>query len=218
MVAGLSSPSRRAWPIGVTTGVGVGVGVGLGVGVGVGLGVTTGVGVGLGVGMGVGVGVGVGVGLGVTTGVGEGVAAGGVGVGVGVGPGLPGTVGEARFCGFGSGWTSQSARFTLVSTPFPAVPPGDRSRLDPAAGAGAAAPSTKPFTASPHPIASTTAPPTTRMARAPPLAANPPAYVRSAPGATVPAALAMSTRRPAPSSDGLVQVALRVTVEPDEVT
>ncbi len=67
-----------------------------------------------------------------------------------------------------------------MSEPLPAEPPGLRSRLDPADGADAAVLSTNAFVASPQPIASIAAPPTTRSATAPPVAAKPPEYVASA--------------------------------------
>ena len=47
---------------------------------------------------------------------------------------------------------NQSAPLSFVSVPFPASPPGRRSRLEPAGGAGAALPSTNAFVASPQPI------------------------------------------------------------------
>ena len=140
----------------------------------------------------------------------------GVAVGTGVGPGT-GTGGAARPCGEGVACTNQSAASSFVSLPFPSAPPGKRSRLDPAGGAAAGAPSTNPFVASPHPIASIGAPPTTRSATAPPVAANPPVYVRSATAPWTPAALAMRIRRPGSSEVAAVHVALRVTVEPLDV-
>ena len=120
----------------------------------------------------------------------------------GVGAAPDGTGGADIACGDGLAWTIQSATFTFVSVVLPAEPPGSRSRLEPAAGAGAGAPSTNALVASPHPTASITSPPTTRRAIAPPVAANPLEYVRSAPGANRPAAFAMSTRRPGWSEVG----------------
>ncbi len=149
-------------PIGMGVGAGVAIGVGVGGAVGVGSGVAVGVGSGVAVGSGVGVGLGVGSGDGV-----------GPSVGVGVAPGA-GTGGAADDCGLGTTVRTQSAALSLVSIPFPPLPPGRRSTLDPAGGAGATVPSTNGFVASPQPIASSTEPPTTRRATAPPVAANPP--------------------------------------------
>jgi hypothetical protein len=67
----------------------------------------------------------------------------------------------------------------FVSVPFPAAPPGSRSRLEPALGAAAEEPSTKLLTASPQPTASIGVPPMTRSTIAPPVAASPPLYVAS---------------------------------------
>jgi hypothetical protein len=225
--------------VGATVGVGVGTGDGLGdgagltvgvgsrlgegeispVGVGVGLGVAVAVGVGVGSGVGVGVGVGVaggdelvdGGGVAVAAGVGEPVA-----IGVGVGPPV-GVGAAARFCGFGVA-TTKSAALALVSVPLPAAPPGSRSMLDPAAGAIAGDPSTNAFVASPHATASIGLPPITRRTTAPPVAAKPDEYVASAIAAWIPAALAMRRWLPGCSTVGVAQVALRVTVEPVEVT
>ena len=69
-------------------------------------------------------------GVGEASGVGSG---GGVPVGTGAGTG-----GAARFWGFGEAWTKKSATLSFVSLVLPAMPPGRRSRLEPAAGAGAA--------------------------------------------------------------------------------
>jgi hypothetical protein len=155
------------------------------------------------------------VGVGVGTAVGLGVGA-IVGVGVGEDPG-PGVGAAARFCGDGAA-TTKSAALSFVSVPLPADPPGRRSRLELAAGAGAAAPSTNAFVASPQPTASIGVPPIGRSTIAPPVAANPPEYVASASGATTPAALAMSRWRPAASTVLAGHDALRVIVEPVEVT
>jgi hypothetical protein len=45
-------------------------------------------------------------------------------------------------CGIGLGWRNQSERLSFVSTVLPSGPPGLRSRLDFAGGAGATFPST----------------------------------------------------------------------------
>jgi hypothetical protein len=224
------SDRRRASAIARGPGTGVGVGVGVGVGSGVGVGARVGLGVGVGVGGGVGVGagvgatVGVGAGVGATVGVGVGLGATvgvalgdelGDGTAVGLGPG-PGAGGAARFWGLGVA-TTKSAALTFVSVPFPAEPPGSRSMLDPAAGAGAAVPSTKVFVASPQATASTGLPPTTRSTIAPPVAAKPEEYVASASSAKIPAALAMSRWRPGSRTVDEGHVVLRVTVEPVEV-
>jgi hypothetical protein len=212
------------------TGVGVGLGDGVGAGVGVGVGTGVGVGVGAGVGVAVGVGSGVAVGSGVGTGLGVGGAVGaelGVGVGLGVGNGVAvgvgtgeppgsGVGGDARFWGVGT-VTWKSAALSFVSEPLPPNPPGSRSRLDPAAGAGAATPSTNVFDASPHATASIGLPPTARRTIAPPVAAKPPEYVASAIGAWIPAAFAIRRWRPGSRTVDDAQVALRVTVEPLDV-
>lgn len=80
-----------------------------------------------------------------------------VAVSVGVGPGDivtvatavaegvadgPGTGVEASDCGIGLGCTNQSARLSLLSRVLPLDPPGRRSMLDFAGGAGAAVAST----------------------------------------------------------------------------
>jgi hypothetical protein len=62
-----------------------------------------------------------------------------------------------------------------------------------------------------------TVPPTTRRAIAPPVAANPPEYVMSAPTAWIPDPLASSTRLPGSRTAEAPHVALRVTVLPDDV-
>ena len=201
--------------IGVSVGVGVGAGVGDGVGVGVAIGVGVGDGVGVGVGAGVGVdpGVGVGAGVGVDPGVGV-----GVDCGVGDGVGVPfGTGGAARPCGDGAVWMNQSDTLSFVSVPLPAVVPGRRSTLEPAGGAATGVPSTNPFVASPQPTESTTDPPMTRSANAPPVAAKPPEYTRSASVARLPAELATSTRLPGSRGVEASHEAFRVTVEPDDV-
>jgi hypothetical protein len=126
------------------------------------------------------------VGLGIAT---EGDAAGLDGTGDAL---ATGTAAAERFCGDGRTWTNQSAALSFVSTPFPAAPPGRRSMLDEAAGAGADAPSTNALAASPQPKASIGVPPTGRRTTAPPVAARPPEYVVSAVDAYAPAALAMS--------------------------
>ena len=70
----------------------------------------------------------------------------GVGLGLPPAPGSPARPGSA---GLGVA-TAKSAAFTFVSVPLPADPPGSRSMLDPAGGAGAAVPSTNAFVASPQ--------------------------------------------------------------------
>ena len=98
-----------------------------------------------------------------------------VDVGVEDGDGVwTGDGGAARFCGDGVAWMSRSSVLSFVSVVFPDGPPGRRSRLDPAAGAGAGVPSTNAFVASPQPIASIGEPPVTRNATAPPVEAKPP--------------------------------------------
>src|SRR5262245_44837562 len=101
--------------------------------------------------------------------------------------------------------------------PLPAAPPGLRSRLDPAAGGGPAAPSTNELDASPQLSESMTVPPRVRRTRLPPVEAKPPEYSPSAPLAHLPAEFASSKRRCAGSVRD-VQVCLRVTVEPLDVT
>jgi hypothetical protein len=76
--------------------------------------------------------------------------------------------------GIGSGWTHVSAWLLFVSRQLPADPPGSRSSDWLAGGAAPGVPSTKMLVAFPHPIASTTLPPTTRSATAPPVDAKPP--------------------------------------------
>jgi hypothetical protein len=95
-------------------------------------GVGSGVAVGSGEDVGSGVGTGVGSAVGVGTGVGTAVA---VGSGVGDVPGS-GTAGEVDPCGPGMDDTNQSATLSFVSMPLPSDPPGRRSRLDSAGGAG----------------------------------------------------------------------------------
>jgi hypothetical protein len=94
------------------------------------------------------------------------------------------------------------------------MPPGPRSRLDPAGGAAAAVPSTNELLASPQPTASIVVPPTTRSAIAPPVAAKPLEYVASATAAKTPAPFAINTRLPGARIVAVVQVAFRVTVDP----
>src|SRR5688500_2746156 len=90
-------------------------------------------------GLGVGPGVPVGTGVAVGVGVGSGVAV-GSGIGVGLGDVGSGTGGEPLFCGSGTLWRVKSAALSSVSIVEPDGPPGSRSRLAPAAGAGAARP------------------------------------------------------------------------------
>ena len=71
------------------------------------------------------------------------------------------------------GCTSQSAPLSFVSSQLPSAPPGRRSMLDLARGAGAAEPSTNELVAVPQPTASTTDPPTCLRTREPPSAAMP---------------------------------------------
>ena len=101
--------------------------------------------------------VGVGAVVGSTVGMGVAVAS-GVGDGSGTHP---------RPWGSGAAFTVKSVALSFVSIPT-------RSTERPAAGAGAAAPSTNAFTASPQPTASTGWPPTGRSTMAPPVAARPP--------------------------------------------
>ena len=95
-------------------------------------------------------------------------SASGRGVGIGVGTGVGTGVGDGRrartpparrrrrgqVLRASASRPTKSAAFTFVSVPLPADPPGSRSRLDPAGGAGAAVPSTNAFVASPHATAS----------------------------------------------------------------
>jgi len=202
--------SARASSLGAGVAVGAGDGESLGIGVGVGESVAVGVALGTTVGIGVGVAVG--------TGLGDGVgAAVGAADGVGLGPGA-GTGGADSDCGFGDAWPNQSAALLLVSIVLPARPPGRRSRLDDAAGAAAAVPSTNTFVASPHPSESIGAPPIVRRTTAPPVAANPPLYVRSATGAKIPEVFAMSRCLPGARSCVAAHEAFRVIVPPVEVT
>ena len=97
----------------------------------------------------------------------------GVALGAGIGP-------AARPWATGAALTTKSAALSFVSTELPSGPPGRRSIELPAAGAGAAIPSTKAFVASPQATASTGWPPIGRTTIAPPVAAKPPEYVASA--------------------------------------
>src|SRR5215217_801865 len=90
--------------------------------------------------------------------------------------------------------------------------------LEPAGGAAATVPSTNVLLASPQPTASTGAPPTDRRTSAPPVAANPPEYAMSAMDPYTPELLASRRRWPGSSGRGSVHAALRVTVDPLEVT
>ena len=96
--------------------------------------------------------------------------------------------------------------------------PGRRSIELPAAGAGAAIPSTKAFVASPQTTASTGWPPMGRTTIAPPVAAKPPEYVTSAEAAKIPDAFATSRWRPGSRASGVDHEAFRVTVLPLLVT
>jgi hypothetical protein len=102
-----------------------------------------------------------------------------VGVGVGVGFGVTDGA-DPNGWGVGLDWTNQSAALSLVSTPLPADPPGRRSMLDFAGGAGAAAPSTNELVAVPQPTASITSPSIRLRTTVPPSAPRPPEYVASA--------------------------------------
>jgi hypothetical protein len=148
--------------VGVATGVGLaealGISDGLAEGVADGLGESDGAGVRLGEGSSLGVAEGEGEPLGVADIEGEGEA-------IGV---------AAAFCGSGAARVTKSPMLSLVSCPDPAEPPGNRSRLDPAGGAGAGVPSSQVLVAVPHPTASiAVAAPWMRSATLPPLAANP---------------------------------------------
>ena len=206
---------RRGRPgraVGVGVGVAAGVGAGVGVGVGVGPSVSrsaSGSASASGVAVGVGVGVGVGDRRGRRVGVGV-----GVGVGTGVGPG-PGTGAADIDCGEGTAWTIQSATLSFVSIPLPAEPPGNRSRLEPAGGAGAAASLDEPVgrIAPADRIDDARRRPAARPRRPSPRTRSRTSDRR--PARRRPAAFAMRTRRPGGSSVDAVQVALRVTVEPD---
>ena len=195
--------------IGAMLGVGSGVGSGVGGGDGVGVvpGVSTGVGMAEGAGLSAGVSVGVAVALGVPVGPGLGVAAGEVGT-------------EARFCGSDMALTTKSSRLSLVSWPDPPAPPGSRSRLLPAAGAGAGRVSSHALAAVPQPTASIARlAPTARSATLPPAAAKPLAYRASAMAEKMPASLAISKwLRAGMGGVPVGQVALRVIVAPVAVT
>ena len=170
----------------VSTGAAVGVGTGVRVGVGTAsLGMGVGIGDWVGIALGTVVGVAIGVAIGVAVGVGTASLGKGVGIGDWDGPGTTpgsGAGSAARFCGFGIA-IEKSARLSFESVPLPRAPPGRRSTLEPAMGAGKVEPSTKAFVASPHATASTGRPPITRRTTAPPVADRPPEYVASAIGA-----------------------------------
>jgi len=211
-------------PVGVPLGVSVWVEVGSGIEIGAGVGPSVDSGEAVAVDSGVPSGAGdeanVGVGCSVPGSVAGGLAdAVAVGTPTGEGEAVgPGAGEEARDCGTGFGWMNQSERLSFVSRVLPARPPGRRSRLDFAGGAGATAPSTNEFVAVPHPTASITVPSRWRKATAPPSAASPPEYVASARGPYMPVALATSRCCPGASGSGAEKRALRVTVEPDAVT
>jgi hypothetical protein len=146
------------------------MGAGVGAGVGVALAVT------LGVAVGVGVGTAVGVGLGTTEGDGDGeVVSMGDAVAATVGDAVAAGVGEdALFCGSGTSRITKSSRLSSLSKPEPETPPGSRSRLAPADGAGAGVPTSHVFAALPQPTASiAAAAPTILSATLPPVAASP---------------------------------------------
>jgi hypothetical protein len=140
-------------------------------------------------------------------------AAVGAGVGVGIGAGV-----EASDWGTGLDWTNQSDLLSLVSCVLPADPPGSRSMLDFAGGAGAAEPSTYALAAVPQPTVSTTVPSARRSATAPPSAASPPEYVASASGAYIPTELATSKCPPGTTGRGEAKTVLRVIVAPEALT
>jgi hypothetical protein len=196
VAVGLGVAVAEAIGLGVPVGLGVAVAEAIGLGVPVGLGVAVAEAIGLGVPVGLGVAVAEAIELGVPVGLGVAVAeAIGLGSGVVVSSGVvvgtevgavscesvegvaegPGTGLEASDCGMGLGWMNQSTRLLFVSWVLPPDPPGRRSMLDFAGGAGATDPSTYPFVAVPHPTPSMTAPSTWRSATAPPSAASPPA-------------------------------------------
>ena len=95
-------------------------------------------------------------------------------VGLTVGGAVGGAGAELIDWATGLAWMIASARLSFVSVPFPAAAPGLRSRLEPAIGAGPAAPSTKALAASPQLRESTTDPPSVRRTMLPPDVANPP--------------------------------------------
>jgi hypothetical protein len=100
-----------------------------------------------------------------------------VGVAVEVGAGElvgAGTGVEMSDCGTGFGCTAQSEVLSFESTQLPSMPPGRRSRLDRAGGAGTTEPSTYELVAVPQPTASITVPATYRRASDPPSLARPP--------------------------------------------
>src|SRR5579884_234309 len=164
------SAAVLAVAMGTTAGDGEGEGVTVGEAVGVESGDGDGLADGPSVGPGVALGAAVPVASGVAVGLGVVVASGAVGDGLAEAP----VGGLARFWGRGAAVMMKSAALSLVSSLFPASPPGRRSMDEPAGGAGAGLPSTKALAASPHPTASTTVPVVVRRTRLPPVAARPP--------------------------------------------
>jgi len=165
--ATLSSGKSRASAIGIGC-TGSGLGDGVGDGVGDWLGVAKGVG--LAGSVGVADGLADGLADGVADGVGESVGAGvrlGEGSSLGVAEGEDDPLGVAEiegdgeaigaaavFCGSGAARVAKSPMLSLVSCPDPAEPPGNRSRLDLAGGAGAGVPSSQVLVDVPQPTAS----------------------------------------------------------------
>jgi hypothetical protein len=113
--------------------------------------------------------------------------------------------------------THQSEALSLVSSAFPAPPPGSRSMDCPEDGAGAEAPSENAFAAVPQLIASMTPPLMTRTAIDPPVLAIPVPYVSSASEAKTPAPFAINRWRCEPIVP-FDHETLRVMVEPVDVT
>src|SRR5919112_6826480 len=103
-----------------------------------------------------------------------------------------GTGAEAVDCAKGAELIHVSPMLSFESEPFPSDPPGRRSRLDLAGGASPGVPSTNALDASPQLSESTTAPPTWRRTRLPPVALKPLEYRPSAPTANIPAEFASS--------------------------
>jgi hypothetical protein len=140
----------------------------------------------------------------------------GSGIGVGLGDVGSGTGGEPLFCGSGTLRRVKSAALSSVSIVEPDGPPGSRSRLAPAAGAGAAKPSSQVLAAVPQPTASmAVAAPCIRIATLPPVDAMPLAYTASAMEAKTPSSFATSTCPPGGTSGApTAQAARRLTVAP----
>src|SRR5687768_1289709 len=128
MVTALPSSAARATEMSTGSAPGVGLGLGLGVALIPGLGLDVALGDGLAVALTVGIGVELG---GNDT---KGVAVGDGSSGLGVGA-------DARFWGSGTARSAKSVALSSVSCVEPRPPPGRRSMLEPAAGAGALLPS-----------------------------------------------------------------------------